>query len=279
MRLFYTDGNPLNCRKDNLSNQYGKMKLNSRSVIIEYDDTYIFITDKKTGKTFVTYYEEELLYLLASPRISWSLGSADKGRSTYYRLIAKVTYQRKVCYGCYSSLSELVYGYYHFNVRANNLTTTLRKMKKELRSRGLVVEHLIADEFNNTKANLSLVSVGVNSEKHIIDNKIQEPYYLIMAYKNGIYKAIYGISLGMFFVAPIVTATSMDSLLKDLKKILSRDVFDIYMNPLKYSKEQIQRKKLILQDNYKIQKYMYDNFEDDYLDLKIGEYIDAVYCE
>lgn len=50
MRLFYKDGNPLNCREDNLINQYGKMKLSSRSVMIEYDDTYIFITDKKQVK-------------------------------------------------------------------------------------------------------------------------------------------------------------------------------------------------------------------------------------
>lgn len=279
MRLFYKDGNPLNCRKDNLINQYGKMKLSSRSVVIEYDDTYIFITDKKTGKRFITYYEKELLYLLSSPRISWTLGSINKGKNVYYRLNARVTYQRKVCKGCYTCLSELVYGYYYFNVRANNIATALRKMKKELRSKDLVVEHLIADELNNTKANLSLVSVGANSEKHIIDNKIQHPYYLIMGYKNGVYKAVYGVNLGLTFIAPIITAASMESLLQELKEILSRDVFGIYMNPLKFSKEQGQRQKFILQDNYKIQKYMYDNFDDDNLDLKIGEYIDTVYCE
>lgn len=270
------DKNPYNCKKDNLYCQNGKVKMISRSVVITHDDKFIYIKARKTGVHFVTNYERDLLMLIASPRISWTLRN-DKERTgkDYNILSARITYRNKVCMNCFSSLPEIVYGYYHFNLRANNITTTIRKMKKELRSGKLVVEHLIADELNNTEANLSLVNEITNSKKKVIDGKIQPPYYLIMAYKSGGYKAVfcYGDS-EMMYVYPVITASNMETLLDTLKGLLSKEVLGEYKSAFQWHKDSM-IKKYYLPKSYEVQRYLYDNFDNELSDVRVAEYIQA----
>lgn len=277
IRVHYKDGNAFNCKRDNLYNQTVSdlLKLESRSVSITHNSEYIYLTERKTGLKFITYYERELLELLASPRISWTLSNTKnkKGGKDYNRLVARVTYRGKVCNGCYTSLAELVWGYYNYGIRNYNLTTALRKTKKELRQKGLVVDHLISDELNNTKANLSAIDESENSRKQSIDRKVQPPYYLIMVYKDGVYKAVYCFG---YYVYPIITANDLESLLEQVKSILSKDVFGEYESALQWRKSS-GINKYNLPDNYKVQKFMFDNFDNELLDVMVGEYIQTFY--
>ena len=275
-RVFYKDGNAYNCKRDNISRQNGKLKTYSRSVDITHDDDYIYLTSRKHGKVYVTYYEEDLFALLASSRISWTVRAMDKGNSIYYRLCAKITYHNKVCSDCYSSISEIVLGYYYYGVRANNLVSSLRKMKKEIRQQGIISEHLIADECNNTRANLSLVREKSNLHKRLIDGKVQPPYFLVMAYKDGVYKAVYALDCGIIFVEPVIEATDINVLVDKLIERMSSKVFGNCRSTFEWHKDRGGTKFNLL-DNYKIQKYMYDNFDSKVLDQLVGQYIDVNY--
>lgn len=280
-RIIHKDGNYLNCTRDNLMSCDDKLRLDRRSIIITTDDNYIYITHKPTGIKFVTTYEPELLRLIGSKRICWSLqnGKTSKGGKEYYRLKGEVFFRNKKCKLTSTSLSELVLGYYEFGVTINNLTTALRRMKKKLRSGGFVVEHLIADEMNNTKPNLSLSTEVTNAKKKVIDRKIQPPYYLIMAYKNGVYKAVYAFGdKGMLFVSPTIEEKSLEGLLDRLKGILNERIFMEYKSAIQWHKDS-GLKKYNLPESFKIQSYMYDNFDNEYLDIMIGEYLQAYYGE
>lgn len=278
-KLRYIDGNPLNCKPENIIVIRGKeLIMESSSVSITFDKDYIYIKEKKTGLVFVTNYEPELLYLIASPRISWNLQNSRDyaGGKDYNRLIAELFYNGKKSKHIYPSLSRLVFGYYYYGVRRNNMITALRSMDKDLAQKGLIIEHLIADELNNTKANLSAMSTITNSKKKVIDRKIIPPYYLVMAYRDGIYKAVYCIKSGLTFVNPVMTFTTPESLLNGLKSIASSDVLCRYKNALEWRTLSNMPKYNLLK-SYILQKIMYDNFENPNLDILLASYIDIFY--
>ena len=279
-RLLYKDSNPLNCKRNNLFLWYDNLKLESKSVTITFDDDYIYIKEKRTGLVFVTDYEYELLRLLANPRVSFSLtnNKGYKGGKDYNRLNASIFFGNKRSKSVYTSLSQLVYGYYYYGVRRSNIITAIQKMQKDLQANHLVIEHLIADELNNTKANLSAMNNITNSKKRVIDRKIQPPYYLIMAYKDGIYKAVYCFGFGTVFVMPVLTYTNAESLLNGIKKLVSSPLFNDFKSALEWhTASDIRRYNL--PDNYRAQKVLYDNFDNPYVDMRVAEYIKAFYGE
>lgn len=273
-RILHIDRNFLNCKRANLVSCDDKIRCNRQSISIECDSNYIFITHKPTGLKFITNYEPELFMLISSKRISWSLqnDSGRKGGKNYNRLRGEIFYNSKRSKISPTSLSELVFGYYNYNVRANNLVMSIRKMKKELRSKKYVVEHLIADELNNTKANLSLVQEATNSKKKVIDGKIQPPHYLIMAHKDNLYRAVYCFGgSGALFVYPTITSNSLDELINKLREVLSTKTFE-YKSALEWHGES-GLKKYNVADNYKIQSVLYDNFDSPLSDIKVGQMI------
>ena len=278
LRLVYRDSNPLNCKRDNLFLWNDNLKLESKSVTISFDDDYIYIKEKRTELVFVTDYEHELLRLLANPRLSYSLTNNKdcRGGKDYNRLNVNVFFGNKRSKSVYTSLSQLVFGYYYYGVRRSNIITAIQKMQKDLQGKHLVIEHLIADELNNTKANLSAMNNITNSKKKVIDRKIQPPYYLIMAYKDGVYKAVYCFGYGTIFVMPVLSYTNAESLLNGVKELVSSPLFDEYKSALEW-RTASDIKRYNLPDNYRVQKVLYDNFDNPYVDMRVAEYIKAFY--
>lgn len=274
----FRDNNNLNCKRDNLINRRNRSRAESRSVKITHDNEYIYIKVKKNGLVFITDYEQELFNLLISKRISWSYNNSKgyKGGKDYSRLTAEVFHNGKKCRGIYTSLPRLVYGYYNYDIKRSNLASAIRKMDKDLKNKELIVEHLIADETNCTKANLSLTDSITNTNKRAIDRKIIPPYYLVMAYKGGKYKAVLCFSCNATFVYGIKTCDSLCELVKEVFGVLECSLLPEYKSVLKWRTEANIRK-YNLPYAYKLQKVLYDEFDNPLVDIHIGEYINVFY--
>ena len=150
-------------------------------------------------------------------------------------------------------------------------------MNNDMNKRGLVVDHLIADEMNNTIANLSAMDATLNSKKKFVDRKILPPYYIIMAHKAGVYKAIYCFRLrhGTTFVNRALSFPGDTELIDGLKQIADGKVFGQFDSPRKHYKES-DVTRYNLPEAYKLQKILYDNFDDDLIDIRIAEHIDSL---
>lgn len=278
LHIVFKDGNQFNCKNTNMIDT----RKNNRNMTITHDSDYIYIEHINKGLLFVTNFEPDLYKLITSTRLAWSVRDLNRSNSGNddYRLVAQLYYHNKKCsrYPQTVTISKLVYGYYYYGIRLSNLSTRLREMNKYLNDNGLFIDHLISNGANNTVANLSAIDRGLNSTKQFIDKQIIPPYYLIMAHKDNVYKAVFCFIVGMVFVLPVITCNSMQELLQELKIVATSNPFNEYKSALEWRTEG-DIKSYNLPDSYKVQRVLYDNFDNPLVDMKVAQYIDVYYNE
>lgn len=274
LHIAFIDGDQYNCSVSNMIDT----KKNSRHITTFHDDSFIYLIYKRKNVNikYITDYTPSLFSLITNPCFYWTIRDFNKSKSgnSDYRLEADLYYNNKRCQASNKiSLARVVYGYYYFGLRDTNIQCVVEKMNDELNRRNLFIDHLISDGTNNTIANLSAIDRGLNSSKQFIDKKIIPPYYLTMACKNGIYKAILNVFVrGMTGTSNIVTSDNMDEFLDKMKELLNIHPLHHYQSPRQWRKDS-GAERYVMQDNYKIQKILYDNFDDKDVNIKIGRYI------
>lgn len=234
---------------------------------ITQEDNYICLRTKK-GYVFKTYYEKELFELLATNRVGW-----DCNVNSVVRLQYEVSYRHKTCEGVMrKDLAWLIWGYYHYGVRKNNLCTTLKNMQRELN--GACIDHIDNDRTNNCISNLTVTSRATNTHKgQTFDNLTQEPYKLIMANKDNKFKAcLFWLASGFVFVNPIIIANSLESLLTTVKLYMKARPFNSYGSVIdNFDRDKAKRiSETERANDIELQRILFDNFDNSLVGFKIA---------
>lgn len=175
-RVLFADGNSQNLSSANLYIR-GDYITRNQNRQIYHNQNRIFIKCSSNNACFFTDYEPELFDLLCCTDFcSWYI--KDSQSKVGYRLLAS--------YGkLHVSLTEIVYGYFFFGLRADNISKVIPKMKKQLAPKGVEIDHLRNNPQNNTIHNLVLMPQKLNAKKRDLVARINAPFWFIPVQKDG----------------------------------------------------------------------------------------------
>jgi len=158
--------------------------MNKRNYIISNDGKYLYVTlmgnSKNTGKIYYTDYSPELEKIMNSRIFRTAVTNGyNKGNyiKFYYNDFKQTVY-----------FHHIIYCFLYRNLTIENYKDVLNRFSQELSLRGLEVDHLHEDVFNNCKANLSLISVNSNRSKRTIRRKLKFFADLVEAYDGSNYR-------------------------------------------------------------------------------------------
>ena len=151
-----------------------------RNYAISVNDTDMYITILRSGKTYYTNYDKGFYDLMKSGVFT---GAQTNGKSKGDYLKFTCTNTRFAPY-----FHHIVFCYYYRGLRKDNYIEVLRQFSNELSTNDLTIDHLQDGIYNNRKWNLSLMPKTANSQKSHIDKRYKHIFDIVSAYDGEGYR-------------------------------------------------------------------------------------------
>ncbi len=151
-----------------------------RNYAISVNETDMYITILRSGKTYYTNYDKGFYELMKSGIFT---GAATNGNSKGDYLKFTCT---KTDYAPY--FHHIVFCYYYRGLRKDNYIDVLQQFSNELSKSNLNVDHLQDGVYNNRKWNLSLMPKSNNSQKVHLEKRFKNIFDISSAFDGNGYR-------------------------------------------------------------------------------------------
>lgn len=178
--------------------------------IISHNDEDMFIFVPFWNKQFYTDYNKGL-YDIFNSGVFISASYGGRKKDNYLKF--SFTPKQEMVY-----FSHIVYCYYHRGLNSENYEDVIRNFQEELKNRNLQVDHLIEDRLNNTKSNLSLISVNDNRTKRSMKTHIKKRFDYIESFDGNGYRVSFSYVSG-FASSRVRTEYLYCNSITELKKL------------------------------------------------------------
>ncbi len=151
-----------------------------RNYAISVDDTDMYITILRNGKTYFTNYDKGLYEIMKSG-IFTAARTNGSNKGDYLKF--SCTHSDVKAY-----FHHIVFCYYYRGLTQNNYIDVLTAFSEEISRGNLNVDHLQNSVFNNRKWNLSLMTKVENSQKVKLNKRFKDIFDLVLSFDGEGYR-------------------------------------------------------------------------------------------
>lgn len=211
-QIMYRDGDNTNCTIDNLYYSKG-FNLDTACRKIDYDDEYIYCYHKKTRKTYIMNYSNDLIYILKKPNLTWSVDKGGRLRA----FISNARSDTRIT----AFISSIAYWFYNGYITGSKFIPAVRKLQKEHANKGITIDHLDNDIYNNCKWNLSTMTIAQNTSKPNSRKYFKDIFRLDMVYDGARYILQFKYIANKKIMVIYYTCNTPDELIERIKHLKS----------------------------------------------------------